>query len=487
MGFAVWLVAGCGTGKVGLSSSACDGVNCAEAPNGGSGVDVTRGPNSDITLAPDVDTTPVADDSRRLSPETQRAYLVYYSPLIFKEADEESQSHWGYDWITNFDFDQDNSYATNKENWEQVDDYVESVYEGRGVPAAMQQWQIRPTLYTSLIEFMEGERKSLILIYHVYHAMQDGAIHDWERIEIRIDDVGGSPGLGPEQINYVVITTHGDHVRKHLGRDLNFMETDTGRHLMIWQAKWSNEPFYSRSDFRKAELHFIEDNFAKVHDENARDDEARLNVNGSGDRADINYVFVCENSSAAVDYWGAEALTHTNAGKMAARKSRRDDFSDLPRITYELQDIADIAPSHWAGGDYARHWRQPTQNILFEEPLVAPGFTIPSKVQVFHVGSANDREGYVGKSWFWGAYNFGHSGSFANPALSRGAPNGTRGIANGRLDSHGAFWMQHDYFAHDGQDGDGSDDGDSGVWLPSGWHTAERGGFDGRWSPLFPD
>jgi hypothetical protein len=447
----------------------------------GSPADADAGP-----ATPSVDATPEMPNLR-LSEDVQRSYLRYYAPLIFKEADEGSQSRWGWDWITNFDFDQDDSWATNKDHWEDIDDYVESVYEGRGVPANMQNWQIRPTLYTSLIEFMEGDRKSLILLYHVYHAMQDGAIHDWERIEIRIDDVSGTPGAGDEKINFVVITTHSDHVRKHLGPDLNFMETETGKHLMIWQAKWSNEPFYSRSDFRKAELHFIEDSFAKVDSENRRRDSARLNVNGSSERADINYVFVPEDSSAAVEYWEAQPLSHANAGTMAARKSERDDFDDLPRITYELQDIADIVPTHWIGGDYARHWQDPTQDVLFEDDWENGRGTIPAGVQRMFVGSANEREGYIGKSWFWGAYNFGQRGSFSNAALLTGAPNGSRGEANGRPDSIGAFWMQHDYFVHDGVKGDGGDEGEIGKWLPAGWHLPEKGGFDGRWVSLFAD
>ncbi len=42
-----------------------------------------------------------------LSDQQRRDYLGYYSPIIFKNADEDAGKHAGYDWITNFDFDRD--------------------------------------------------------------------------------------------------------------------------------------------------------------------------------------------------------------------------------------------------------------------------------------------------------------------------------------------------------------------------------------------
>ncbi len=107
--------------------------------------------------------------------------MHYYSPLIFKCADEDKYGG-GYDWITNFDFDKDGIYYNNKKSWESgLKDYI----KGSGNT----HWVIRPTLHTSLIEFMENDRKNLVLFYHIYHAKDWKNIHDWERIEIRLNNI----------------------------------------------------------------------------------------------------------------------------------------------------------------------------------------------------------------------------------------------------------------------------------------------------------
>ena len=148
---------------------------------------------------------------------------------------DESALQPGHSWITNFDFDRDGSFSTNKRNWESLSDYVSGAARTSG-------WQIRPTIYTALIEFMEVDgSKSLILLYHVYHAKQTNGIHDWERIEIRVNNVNGVTGSGTERVRYAAITRHYDHpVRLYGSSDLNFQETPTGRHVMIWQAQGSN-------------------------------------------------------------------------------------------------------------------------------------------------------------------------------------------------------------------------------------------------------
>jgi hypothetical protein len=78
----------------------------------------------------------------------------------------------GYDWITNFNFDNDNNiYSNNKQNWENIKRYT---------LGQKSNWKINPTLYTAIIEYMTNGIKDIVLIYHVYHAKQPTSIHDWE-------------------------------------------------------------------------------------------------------------------------------------------------------------------------------------------------------------------------------------------------------------------------------------------------------------------
>ena len=47
---------------------------------------------------------------------------------------------------------------------------------------------------------MEGDDKSIVLLYHVYHAKQATTIHDWERIEsivVLAPGSGSGSGSGP--------------------------------------------------------------------------------------------------------------------------------------------------------------------------------------------------------------------------------------------------------------------------------------------------
>ena len=144
----------------------------------------------------------LAEDPWVLSNDQRRAFLHYYSPIILKQADEKHDKDklHGHDWITNFNFDRDGNFANNRRNWKK--EKYKFVNEG-----AHQDWQIRPTLYTAVIEFMSKGEKSLILLYHVYHAMQGERkknIHDWERIELRLDNIDPQ---GPN---------HGERIRYHV-------------------------------------------------------------------------------------------------------------------------------------------------------------------------------------------------------------------------------------------------------------------------------
>ncbi|MDN5292614.1 MAG: hypothetical protein PWQ06_2853, partial [Anaerophaga sp.] len=272
------------------------------------------------------------------SHEQIRSYLHYYSPVIFKQANEYDDNHKGHDWITNFNFDQDNYLANNKENWS--DELKKYVNQGEHPD-----WQIRPTLYSAAIRFYDQslQTNSIILLYHVYHAKQRYEIHDWERIEIRIDNVHGGPGSG-EEINYVVITRHSLHnAREYPDPDLNFMTTSAGKHVMIWQADWDFNPFNPS----QGELHFVEESWSDITALDANNATAKVDINNEG-KSRFHYIFVDQSDTEATSFWKAQAIQNDNASSLASGKDQYSGvpMSEVKRITYELQDLADIIPTH---------------------------------------------------------------------------------------------------------------------------------------------
>lgn len=447
-----------------------------------------------------------------LTDAQRRAYLYYYAPLLMHSADESATSQWGFDWLTNFDFDRDGIFKNNKANWEQVDSLV-----ANPTAAAYASWRLRPTMYTAAIEYMEGTSKSLTMLYHVYHAKEEGSIHDWERIEIRVDNVTGTPSMS-ETIRYVTITQHETHLSQLYGhRDLNFMNTTGGRHAMIWQDDMQGD----LTGFHKNQLNFIENNWSQIDSWNKQPSvNAEVDVTQTSGQQDVHYIFVPKGDAAAVTYWNAQVLTQNTASQLAAKASSRyDRWSKIKRIQYELQDLADIMPTHadcascggvacvtengW--GTYSNHWGSETIDIKLSErinsetgvQLVPASSSCGGTAVTFHRNSldiedpSDGAQGYPHKHWFWGAYlqnGEGESGPafdgtpFYDPVT--GAPK-VRQCTGGL----GQFWCQHDYFAHSGPVGSTSNGKwyEHGKWLAPGWNLATNGGFDGRWTQLFDD
>jgi hypothetical protein len=413
---------------------------------------------------------------RTLNDDQRRAFLYYYAPVILKRSSE-TASKVGRDWITNYNFDSDQVFSNNKANWEALPQWVSG-----GQHAT---WAIRPTLYTGFIEFVANGRRDAIMLFHVYHAKEENSIHDWERIEIRINGIVGNPGSG-ETVSHVIVTEHSTHnMRAYGNADLNFMDTPTGKHALLWQAQETEG-----QDLYRAEIHFVEHTWASVKGKS----NARVDVNGAG-KQNYHYLFVPSGDPAAVAEVGAAQLSQANAATLAAGTGVLLNTNQTKRIQYELQDLADILPTHWDGGAYAQHWKDPVIGIHIDDPVAGgldggPG--VPTGYQVFHAGSIDsedpneDASGYPTKHWFWGAYEV-HGSGFAGEAFATGAPAGGRAIANQDPASLNAYFRQHDYFAHDGIAQPGGPEQESGMWLPKGWNTPEGDGFDGRWEQLFPN
>jgi hypothetical protein len=219
--------------------------------------------------------------------KTQRQqYLQYYAPIILQRADE-NDGKVGRDWITNFDFDRDGDYANNRYNWLQTPQYIQA---GGNPLSPYAAWKIRPTLYSALIEYMEGGSKSLVLLYHVYHASDKNGseIHDWERIELHVRGATGTPGAGGEYVSNTALTTHEEHiVRRYTDyADLNFMQTATGKHLMIWSADESG----SFPGERNHQLHYVQNPYSWIAGRFALGtNKAEVDITGDGDKKNVHY------------------------------------------------------------------------------------------------------------------------------------------------------------------------------------------------------
>lgn len=431
-----------------------------------------------------------------LTDERRRDFLHYYSPVILKTGDENNKHrHLGHDWITSFAFDNDLDFANNQHNWRY--EKIHFIENTRNLD-----WKISPTLYTALIEFMSpcqpsGERtKNLVLIYHVYHAYQGGRnaiklrshdVHDWERIELRLDDVQPRGAGRGERVNYYVITRHKHHdgrLRGHAG--LRFLEIDPitgarlGKHVLISQQRWNGD-WPGR---RKAQLHYVLDDLGEIK-------PAMVRISGGYlFPTPYHYIFVDGQAEALTLLLGAEEITADNAGELA---SGWDDdktvaMTATKRISYELRDLASILPTHWehsAGTQENLNWSgKKTYRIDLTEDIsgtvggrtttVSAGprtFFLKSRVVTKKNKRKNGaRKGLLAKNWFWGPYQWNkkdHDGWLRKEYKKRGK-----------------VWSQHDYFAHDpGPEGKAR----RGDWLPENWHLPDQGGFDGRWIELFPE
>lgn len=452
-----------------------------------------------------------------LTNSERAAFLEYYAPIILKRGNSNNGDH-GRDWITNFDFDRDYVFSDNKREWKNIGRYIDAAK--RGPNAYYERWQIRPTIYTSLIEYMDGGQKNLVLFYHIYHGMDEDAgallpgftgaggpqLHDWERIEIHIQNVSTvrRPGYG-ESPKFAVITQHRRSVREYPGGgDYNEVITPTGRHLMIFQAEWSAK----LGGIHGQELRFIEDSWGTVSYDMRRNRKAEVEIIGTSNDKNVHYAFAPGSSSGAVSAFNAKVLNYQSAPSLTSYKDNGDgtSWSNVPRIQYELQDIADIIPTHWSGSNWQPHWtKDESEKINIVTPFKnRTGKTI-SGLQTFYtktfdVENEDGRGGYPGKKWLWGTYEI-RPVCGSNTCTSKSNEFVEASRIGTRLDSRGnsrisasqdygssynRYWNQHDYFVHSGirDDRKGYE---HGHWLTKGWHLPQNGGFDGRWVSLFDD
>ena len=424
------------------------------------------------------------DYSWTLSDNQRKKFIEYYSPIILKQANETRVSEYGRYWMTNFYFDGDSNFSNNRVNWTQhLDEYINGEHS---------QWQIRPTIYTALLEFntpqagrpswdqvfsedVEGihHRKSLVLIYHVYHAVKEGEgderIHNWRRIEIRLDfpiqykgsrTHNGDPGHG-ERINYVVISDQESHilVNSPNGALLNFHETAYGKHLILWEDQ-NNDLVNTTSH-----LGF------KLLDELNTQNVNKVDVHRRVEDQTFHYVFVPESDPEAVSYWKAKAITQYNAASFTSRLKidEVDDLPNVPRITYELQDIADILfniQGEVQLSDLIPGMVLWVPDALKDEKGQTLGNTAPRGKffysNEFDNGKWNQKSQiYLTKPWFWGTSVAGMANDFTWSYIGNNAACGLEfamgmdwyNLQCGNWWSFDQQWFdidQHTYYAHHG-------------------------------------
>lgn len=399
----------------------------------------------------------ITSEGQSLSLDVKRDFLRYYSPVIFKEADE-SASTAGADLITNIFFDGDRVLANNRSNWN----------------LKRLSSDIRPTLYTAIIEFTENDCRSVILLYHVYHAGQDGSIHDWERIEIRLNNVGSYPNSG-ESIAYVVVTEHSLH--KSMPTDsLQFLTTSKGKHVLLWQAKLSKNGLFSRG-FKKGELHFVKSPIESILNNRAAGALASLDIDGQNS-AKFHYVFALDPDAGSL--FDLQKITPSTVSTLSSMKSKHIYWNQVKGIYYELQDLADWMVLYQDQSS----WSRPLNFEIFTPIRDEFGnIEIPAGHRVLYERSIDilggeERGGYPGKHWFWGTYRFN-------------CLRNDDGGWFGEWKQTQSFLNQHEYFVHTGAKGCGAVDGSisEGHWLTtdSSWYLESKGGFDGRWAQLFLD
>jgi hypothetical protein len=432
-----------------------------------------------------------------LSVAQRQAYLTYYAPVIFKRGDE-NNSQEGSDWLSNYDFDRDGNFSNNRVNWRTVNQYA--------MAGANSQWRIRPTLYTGLVEYTTGGVKNLVLLYHVYNAADKDfdEIHDWERVEIVLRGVTGTPGAG-ETFGHATITSHKDHVmRRGTDSAVKFMPTATGKHLLLWQADGSN---FDLPNPHGHELRFSTEAWTTLASRmESSTSKAEVDINNDNEK-NVHYVFVPEGSPSAVAAWRAQPVTPATAYALASKvdNGTQVTWQATKRVTYELQDLADIVPTHWQYSNWQTHWLSSKfSDVLLESPVTSETGVaeVSAGLQRFYTASrdsgASDltdgREGILSKAWFYGAYSgeenadeISGSDDFGGfEGLGLDSTGRSRGVASGDLASHNVYWRQHDYFVHTGVV-ETADRREVGTWLTGQWYTAANGGFDGRWVQLFDD
>jgi hypothetical protein len=354
-----------------------------------------------------------------------------------------------------------------------------------------------------------------MLLYHIYNATdKDGSgIHDWERVEISVRGVTGTPGAGGEYINHAAATMHSEQLVKRYydSGGLNVMPTATGKHIIIWQADESDWDLGFDYGYHAHALWHVKTPYSTIATQMNSIADAKIELHTT-DHKNVHYVFVPEGSPEAVATWGAKPLAYTTASNMASRVDNGNTvrWYQIKRITYELQDIADILPTHAQSNAWFTHWLSRSYlDVLMESPIIneAGQAETLTGLQRFYVftrdvdksDQAGADEAFMYKKAFTGTYRAQLESEYSLdsfPDLGGAFPafegtgiddyGRTRGAASGYLNSHNSFWWQHDFFAHSGTVTSATNY-EGGTWLAGAWYTPVNGGFDGRWVQIFDD
>jgi hypothetical protein len=253
-------------------------------------------------------------------------------------------------------------------------------------------------------------------------------------------------------------------------------------------------------------LHFASTAWSTIAAYKESTSKAETDVSNDNEK-NVHYVFVPEGSSAAVANWRAQPVNPTTAYSLASKVDNGTSVSwwATKRVTYELQDLADIVTTHWQHSNWYTHWLSSKfRDVLLEAPVTSEtgAAEVSTGLQRFYTASRDSgksdltdgREGILQKGWFYGAYSAEENADEVSGSDDFGGYEGlvidsagrSRGAASGDYASHNNYWRQHDFFVHSGAY-DTSERREAGTWLTGQWYTPENGGFDGRWVQLFDD
>jgi len=224
---------------------------------------------------------------------------------------------------------------------------------GQGIYKKNPRWSLAPTLYSFIIEYNNKGKKKAVLVYHIYYPIdKKGKIHDWERIEIHLTNVGSLEKS--EKIENIVITNHHKHVFLKSGQNASFINTVRGKHVLIWQAKWRRDKRVAKNqDKNGGELYFVNHNKFKKMLNNINNEAKVKSLNG--EELMFHYIFYEESDaelSKILKAWTSPQYNETDYFKKYTYDPnygyRKPKLNHVKRLTYRIDDIFKIVKTQMA-------------------------------------------------------------------------------------------------------------------------------------------
>ena len=293
-------------------------------------------------------------------------------------------------------------------------------------------------------------------------------------------------------------------MRRGTDSAVNFMPTATGRHLLLWQADGSNFDLPSVNPHGH-ELRFATTPWNTIAARMESTSTAEVDINNDNEK-NLHYAFVPEGSATAVATWRAQPVTPATANELASKVDNGTavTWQATKRVTYELQDLADVVPTHWQHANWqptgsppvqrraagvAGHLGErrgggqrrpaavlhgvagqrcsPTSPTAARASCPRPGSTAPTPARRTPTRSPAPTTSAATRD---------------SASTAPAAPAAPRAVTRPPTTPTGASTTSSST-----PDVDDADRREIGTWLTGAWYTPANGGFDGRWTQLFAD